>query len=79
MAPVPDHSALDAALAAQDTALQAYRGAPAAPTSTAEYDPLVDLLEVARVFKAMCAKGQIKSVHTLAAADRALAAFSEVA
>ncbi|MDN8612753.1 hypothetical protein [Variovorax ginsengisoli] len=40
-----------------------------------QYDPLPDLVEVARVFDAMCTTGQIKSVRTRGLAKRALAAL----
>lgn len=78
MATAPDHSALDAALAAQDTALQALRAPLVTPVSAADYDPLPDLIAVARTFRSMCASGQIKSVRNLAAANRALAAIDEL-
>ena len=70
-------SAPTPAQAAHDTALEELRAA-IKPVAAEEYDPLEDLLLVARVFKAFADSGRIKSVRTRAAAERALAAFSTV-
>ena len=66
-----------AAIAAHDTALEELR-AVIKPAAGFEYDPLEDLLLVARVFKSLAGAGRIKSVRTRAAAERALAAFPPV-